>query len=124
MIYIVTYDLVGRGDYTPFYEALKKQGPWSHYLASTWLISTGKSPEEVMSAIRPYMNGQDLLLVAELGPRYQGFLPVQAWDWINTQRSNATALAAAKLAGAQSILGGSEVAPLRSLLGSSDTKKK
>jgi hypothetical protein len=86
MILFVTYDLKGGRDYNPFYEALKLQGPWWHYLASTWLISTGKTPQEVVNGIHLYMDPQDSLLVAEMGEHYQGYLPKQAWDWINQQQ--------------------------------------
>jgi hypothetical protein len=86
MILFVTYDLKGGRDYNPFYEALKLQGPWWHYLASTWLISTGKTPQEVVNGIHLYMDPQDSLLVAEMGTHYQGYLPKQAWDWINQQQ--------------------------------------
>lgn len=85
MILIVSYDLKTTRDYTGFFEALKQQGLWWHYLASTWLLSTDKSPEEVSHAVHPYMDSQDSLFVAEMGPRYQGYLPKQAWDWINAQ---------------------------------------
>ena len=83
MILIVTYDLKTRRDYTAFYGALQQQGSWWHYIASTWLLSTDKSPEEVARALRPYMDLYDSLLVAELGGRYNGYLPDEAWQWIN-----------------------------------------
>jgi hypothetical protein len=86
MILFVTYDLKGSRDYNPFYEALKLQGPWWHYLASTWLISTNKAPQELVNGVRLYMDPQDSLLVAEMGAHYQGYLPKQAWDWINLQQ--------------------------------------
>src|SRR5216684_7017209 len=101
MILIVSYDLKSARDYTAFYNALRSQGTWWHYLASTWLISTGKSPEEVANAVRPQMDLQDFLLVADPGPRYQGYLPPQAWDWINTQRK----LEVERVAGLQALAG-------------------
>jgi hypothetical protein len=85
MILIFTYDLKGKRDYTPFYEAIKQQGVWWHYLASTWLISTSKDAEAVALAVRPYMDNQDFLLVAPMGTPYNGWLPAQAWEWINNQ---------------------------------------
>ncbi len=86
MILFVTYDLKSGRDYNPFYEALKRQGPWWHYVASTWLISTSKTPQEVVDATHQYMDAQDSLLVAEMGAHYQGYLPKPAWDWINQQQ--------------------------------------
>jgi len=85
MILIVSYDLKGRRDYVSLYEALKQQGLWWHYLSSTWLLSTWKSPQDVTEALRPYMDENDSLLVAEMGTRYQGYLPKPAWEWIQNQ---------------------------------------
>jgi|SRR5579864_4716711 len=87
MILFVSYDLKSNRDYTPLYEALKRQGTWWHYLASTWLLSTSKAPNEVAEAVHPYMDAHDFLFVAEMGSRYQGYLPQQAWEWISTQTS-------------------------------------
>ena len=85
MILIVTYDLRSPKDYHDFYEAVKVQGKWWHYMASTWLLSTTKTPQEVADAIFPYMDAQDLLFVCELSNKYQGRLPKPAWDWINQE---------------------------------------
>jgi hypothetical protein len=85
MILIVTYDLKEIRDYTAFYEALKSQGSsWWHYLTTTWLIPTTKTPQELANAIRPYMGVNDFLLVGELG-RTAGWLPKEAWEWMNAQ---------------------------------------
>jgi hypothetical protein len=85
MILIVTYDLRSPKDYHVFYEAVKQQGTWWHYMASTWLLSTQKTPQEVVDAILPHMDAQDLLFVCELTNKYQGRLPKPAWDWIKQE---------------------------------------
>lgn len=87
MILIVSYDLKETRDYTPFYETLKKLGTssWWHYLSSTWLLSTIRTPNEVAAALKPYMGAQDFLLVGEFGASYNGWLPTEAWDWIKAQ---------------------------------------
>jgi len=85
MILIVTYDLKTRRDYGPLYAALQRQGSWWHYLTSTWLISTSNNPQQVFEAIHPFMDPQDFVFVAELGNQYQGWLPKEAWEWINAQ---------------------------------------
>jgi hypothetical protein len=83
MILIITYDLKTPGrKYSPLYETIKAQGRWWHYLKSTWLIDTQKTPEQVAEAINPYLGEDDNLLVAEMGTNYQGWLPSKAWDWI------------------------------------------
>lgn len=85
MILIVTYDLKSPNDYHNFYEAVKQQGKWWHYMASTWLLSTQKTPQEVVDAVLPHMDIQDLLLVCELSNKYQGRLPKPAWEWIQQE---------------------------------------
>jgi hypothetical protein len=62
MILIITYDLRTPKDYHDFYEAIKaqgEQGKWWHYMASTWLLSTMKTPQEVFDAVHPHLDKQD-----------------------------------------------------------------
>ena len=62
MILIVTYDLRGAaGSYEEFFETIKAQGTWAHYLRSTWLISTARTPSEVFDELRPYLREGDHL---------------------------------------------------------------
>lgn len=83
MILIITYDLRGAaGSYEDFFETLKGQGPWAHYLRSTWLIATSKSPSEMFDELRPYVRAGDHLLITPLGKQRQGWLPKKAWEWI------------------------------------------
>jgi len=83
MILLITYDLKVVRDYTPFYEALKSQGQWWHYITSTWLLDTLKTPDDILAAVRPHLSPQDFLFITEIGIRYQGLLPQEAWVWIN-----------------------------------------
>jgi hypothetical protein len=108
MILIVTYDLKTPRDYHEFYEALKAQadnGKWWHYMSSTWLLSTTKTPQQIVDAVTPYFERQqDFIFVCELTPNYQGWLPKQAWDWINAELRPVNHLAAlAALAGSRTL---------------------
>jgi hypothetical protein len=88
MILIISYDLRTPKDYHLFYETIKAQsaqGKWWHYMASTWLLSTSRTPQEVVDALRPHMDSQDFLFVCELTGNYQGYLPKPAWDWLNVE---------------------------------------
>jgi len=89
MMLLVTYDLKMQRDYTLFYSALQQQGDWWHYLASTWLLNTQRTPTEVSQAVRPLMGDTDFLLIVEITRNYQGWLPKEAWDWINSRMSHA-----------------------------------
>jgi hypothetical protein len=83
MILIVTYDLRGAaGSYEEFFDALKSEDSWSHYLRSTWLVATNKSPDEMFQELRPFLRSGDHLLVTSLSRDRQGWLPHKAWEWI------------------------------------------
>lgn len=85
MILIVSYDLRSPKDYHDLYEVVKQQGKWWHYMASTWLLSTDRQPQQVVDSMLPYMDAMDLLFVCELTPKYQGRLPKLAWEWIEAE---------------------------------------
>ena len=88
MVIIITYDLRTPKDYHDFFEAIKAQGEagkWWHYMSSTWLLSTTKTPQEITDAIATHLESQDSLFVCELTPNYQGRLPKAAWDWITSE---------------------------------------
>ena len=85
MILLVTYDLKARRDYSLFYSALQQEGDWWHYLTNTWLLYTGRTPEDVATALRPHMALGDLLLVVEIRDNFHGYLPKDAWDWIRAR---------------------------------------
>ena len=83
MILLVTYDLKTSGkNYTPLYDALKAQGKWWHYLASTWLLDTERSPKDVYDVLAPHIATKDSLMVIQVVAPYWGYLPKKAWEWI------------------------------------------
>jgi hypothetical protein len=83
-VLLVTYDLRTPGhNYNPFYEALKQHGNWWHYISSTWLIATTKTPQELYSAVVGHITTGDSLLVVTVKYPYWGILTKEAWTWIN-----------------------------------------
>jgi hypothetical protein len=83
MILAIAYDLKGPvGAYTKFFETVRAQGAWSHFIASTWLVQSDRSPREVAETLMPLVKKGDLLLVVEFSPNYWGLMPKEAWDWI------------------------------------------
>ena len=85
-ILLVSLDLSGHSrSYTSLFDALKKQGTWWHYMKSTWLIYTDKTPNDVTDALKPHMFGRGRLLVSYLQKPYQGLLPKEAWEWIRNR---------------------------------------
>ena len=86
-ILIVTYDLKGPSAlYSALFTYLKSHEGWNHYLASTWMIDTRKSPEEVVDEMRPHIQKGDRYLVTRLERPYQGLLPRKSWEWIKRHR--------------------------------------
>lgn len=91
MILLVTYDLKGReGGYDPLFELLKKQEGWSHYMTSTWLVSTEKTPKELLEELKPHLNiqpqGGDIILITKfVKSAYAGWAPKAVWDWVRKQ---------------------------------------
>jgi hypothetical protein len=90
VIFIVTYELYGPSpdEYKKFYEAIQAQGEWSHYLASTWFISTSKTAQEVAYNLKPHMQGNDRLFVAQMGADNFGWLAKEAWEWIAKHKNS------------------------------------
>jgi hypothetical protein len=83
-VLLVTYDLRTLAhNYNPFYAALQQQGNWWHYLSSTWLIATNQTPQQLYEVVVRHITTNDSLLIAPLRKPYWGYLPKDAWDWIN-----------------------------------------
>jgi len=62
---------------------LKADVGWAHYLAPTWLIVTDRSAHDFASTIIHLFKDADRLLVIEVKPGYQGWLPRRAWEWLH-----------------------------------------
>ena len=85
--YLITYELKNPGrDYSGLYNTIKSLGLWWHYLASTWIIksSTTLSAREISDRLVPHIDSNDYLLVIKIDTTdSQGWLPQDAWDWLN-----------------------------------------
>lgn len=90
MIYVITYKRPGllRND-TDLIREIKNLGPgWAQAMDSTWIVATELSAQQIVDRLLPYMDGEDDgFLVNELSTQYDGWLPMDIWDWIeNTAR--------------------------------------
>lgn len=88
MVLLIGYDLKTPGkDYNDLYKAIKSYGTWWHHLDSTWIISTSKTPKQVANDLRNHMDDNDNLLVIRVtnDPKYAGWLPDKAWEWLNAR---------------------------------------
>jgi len=86
MIYVINIDLNQRGfNYQPLYSEVNALGVWSRYMNTTWLLATSLPIEEVGRRLVTHISqATDRLLVTRLVVPYQGWLPKEAWDWVNT----------------------------------------
>jgi len=90
MIYAINYDLKQPGrDYSGLYEAIKSCGAWWHYLGSTWLVDTNLDTQGIWKRLDPHIDRNDRMLVIGVTRDYSGWLPKEAWEWINNRRARA-----------------------------------
>lgn len=86
MIYAINYDLKRPGqNYQELYAAIKDCGDWWHYLGSTWLIDTSLTSAALWTRLAPHVDQNDLVLVIGVSRDFTGWLPQEAWDWINSR---------------------------------------
>lgn len=86
MVYLITYDLKKPGqDYSNVHDAIKSCGTWWHYLESTWLVDGHLTVEQISARIRSHIDQNDRLLVIGVTGDYAGWLPKDAWEWINAR---------------------------------------
>lgn len=91
MIYAINYDLKKPGqEYEPLYKAIKACGSsWWHYLGSTWLVDTNLDANGIWQKIAPHVDKNDFFLIIGVTKENSGWLPQEAWDWLNERRSKA-----------------------------------
>jgi len=86
--YLITYDLKNTSLvlYAPLHEEIKKiSGLWWHYLESTWIVKTNLTASEISAKLIPHIKQGDRLIVVKIDySDSQGWLPKEAWDWINS----------------------------------------
>lgn len=64
---LIAYDLNSPGqDHDRLTDAIKEMGAWWHHLDSTWLVKTELPVVEVRDRLKPYMDSNDELLVADV----------------------------------------------------------
>ena len=88
MVLIINYALKNVfKDYTPFYKAIQQCGEWWHFLDSTWIVNTSYSADTVGKHLLQFIDQEkDFVIVARLQKDYQGWLPNEAWDWLNKKQ--------------------------------------
>lgn len=85
MILLFSFNPVPGKDYAKLEQVLKSTGTWWHHLEGVWLVRTPESPQVWYEKVKPYLDSDESFLVIEVHGNYQGWLPKQAWEWLNGQ---------------------------------------
>jgi hypothetical protein len=86
-VLVVAYSLKSPGkDYGPFFAALKGSGAWMHYIDDCWLVDATLTADQLAKKLYPYITNTDRLLVMRVTSENQGWLPADAWTWINERK--------------------------------------
>jgi hypothetical protein len=83
---LVTFSLRNpQQNYEPFFVALRGNAlQWWHFIEQTCVVYTSHTPDEYVQKLLPYIEKTDSLLVLKVTPHeFQGWLPKEAWDWLN-----------------------------------------
>jgi len=74
-------------DYSPLYDAIKNHtGLWFHYFENIWIIESTLTADAFAKSLYPFIETTDHLLVIRLQKEYQGWLPKEAWEWLNNRQ--------------------------------------
>ena len=84
-IYIISYELHSSffRDYKPLYDAIKSYGVWMHHVENSWLIVTHQDAKAIFNHLGKHIKTDDRLIIARITNDYFGWLPQEAWDWID-----------------------------------------
>ena len=87
--FLITYELRSKigHDYTPFFNEIKKAPKWWHYLSNVWIIISEEDVSSWERKLVPLTVVGDNLLIIEVRRSSGGWLPKEAWGWINTNIS-------------------------------------
>ena len=89
MLYLVSYTIVPERDVTSLLRELQNSEKWWHYLDDTWLLATKESSEQLWNRLAPNLLTTDRLLIMQVTQwaSYFGWLPQDAWNWLNENRN-------------------------------------
>lgn len=87
-VLLITHTLQKTGvDYTSFFDAVKNNSDyWWHYFPTTWIVATSHSADEYAKLLYPYMDKDDHLFVVRITKEQQGWMPQDAWEWLNDKQ--------------------------------------
>jgi hypothetical protein len=86
-VFLITYQLVPTRNNPGLVTEVQNSPYWWHFLDFTWLIATNETAEDVYSRIAGHLLHTDRELIVQIrrGSAYAGWLPKEAWDWIEAR---------------------------------------
>jgi hypothetical protein len=85
-LFLVTFSLRNKSkDYAPFFVAVRGNAlQWWHFIEQSCVVTTNHDVNSYAHQLLPYIEATDSLLVVAITPHeFQGWLPQQAWSWLN-----------------------------------------
>ena len=58
-------------------------GSWWHYFRNVWIVDTEMTVDQMTKAILKHLDDKDDLLIIGIQDPYQGWLPEDAWKWLD-----------------------------------------
>ena len=85
-VYLVAVQLRRpNADYGPVIGMIKNVGiAWMYYIPHVVLIQSHETAAAINLKILKFITKEDYILVIQVTKQYQGWLPKEAWDWLNT----------------------------------------
>lgn len=84
MVLMITYDLNSTGQrYEDVINAIRTNAiNWCTYWKSSYLVKTNLNPDQFQEKLKPYLDGNDRLLIVKCEGSYQGWLSEEQWKYI------------------------------------------
>lgn len=87
--YLVTYELTQSLDkYQPLFNELMSSTKWFRYMPNTWIVLRYDALTELSPKLLSLIFKPDRLLIMPAKGPAQGWLPKEAWDWLNVNVPN------------------------------------
>jgi hypothetical protein len=82
--YLVLLDLkTPNGNYTPLSNQLQASSRWWHFMPTVWIVKRYETLNELHNVLVPLIFKDDRLLILPAKRPAAGWLPPEAWTWIN-----------------------------------------
>lgn len=92
-LYLITYSFnqnfnaVNFHNYINALFAKKWISDWWHYTDSAYIVASSQTVQDLYNAAAPGMVGIKYVLITEINPKnQQGWLPKDAWNWMQKYR--------------------------------------